>query len=156
MIKAVDCRQVGCAPWGIWRREGHDQAREVGAATSGGGTVNYGGKINTDMQKCIDSCVESYSCCEQTITHCLKQGGQYADMAIMGPLMDCVDVARACADMVMRQSPLVMEMAATCARVAEMCAEACMTMSSDSTMKRCAGICRTCTETCHALAGVRA
>lgn len=118
--------------------------------------MNYGGKINADMQKTIDSCIESYSCCEQTITHCLQQGGQHVDMTMMGPLMDCVDVARTCADMVMRHSPHAIEMASACARVADMCAEACMTMNSDSVMKRCAGICRTCAEACRSLAGVRA
>jgi hypothetical protein len=118
--------------------------------------MNYGGKINADMQKCIDACIEAYSCCEQTITHCLQQGKQHADMMMMGPLMDCVDVARTCADMVMRQSPHAMEIAATCARVADMCAEACMTMSSDSAMKRCGGICRTCAEAARSMAGVRA
>jgi hypothetical protein len=118
--------------------------------------VNYGGKISADMQKTIDSCIESYSCCEQTITHCLQQGGQHVDMTMMGPLMDCVDVARTCADMVMRHSPHAIEMASACARVADMCAEACMTMNSDSVMKRCAGICRTCAEACRSLAGVRA
>jgi hypothetical protein len=132
------------------------KARPVGAATSGGGTVNYGGKINADMQKCIDACMESYSCCEQTMTYCLNEGGQYVEMSIMGPLMDCADIARTCADMVIRQSPLAMEMAAACARVADMCAEACVSLSSDSMMKRCAGICRTCTEACRSLAGVRA
>jgi hypothetical protein len=118
--------------------------------------VNYGGKINADMQKCIDACIESYSCCEQAIAHCLSQGGQHVDMMMMGPLMDCVDTARACADMIMRQSPLAVEMAATCARVSDMCAEACMTMSSDPVMKRCGGICRNSAEACRALAGVRA
>jgi hypothetical protein len=118
--------------------------------------VNYGGKISADMQKTIDSCIESYSCCEQTITHCLQQGGQHVDMTMMGPLMDCVDVTRTCADMVMRHSPHAIEMASACARVADMCAEACMTMNSDSVMKRCAGICRTCAEACRSLAGVRA
>jgi hypothetical protein len=118
--------------------------------------VNYGGKINTEAQKCIDACIDAYSCCEQTVAHCLKQGDQYADMMMVGPLMDCVDVARACADMTMRQSPHATEMAATCARVAEMCAEACMTMNSDSVMKRCGGICRTCAEACRSVAGVRA
>jgi hypothetical protein len=118
--------------------------------------VNYGGKINAEMQKCIDACIEAYGCCEQTMAHCLKQGNQYAGMMMMGPLMDCVDVARSCADMVMRQSPHAVEMAATCARVADMCAEACMTMNSDPVMKRCGGICRTCAEACRSLAGVRA
>ncbi|MDN3354974.1 four-helix bundle copper-binding protein [Actinomadura sp. DC4] len=118
--------------------------------------MNYGGKINADAQKSIDACIEAYSCCEQTIAHCLQQGKQHVDMTMMGPLMDCVDVARACADMMMRQSPHAVEMSATCARVADMCAEACMTMNSDPVMKRCAGICRTCAEACRSLAGVRA
>jgi hypothetical protein len=123
---------------------------------SGGETMNYGEKINADMQKCIDACIESYSCCEQTITHCLKQGDQFVDMAIMGPMMDCAEIARTCADMMMRQSPLSIEIAAMCAKVSDMCAEACMKMSSDSTMKHCAKICKSCSEACRSVAGVRA
>ena len=118
--------------------------------------MNYGGKINAETQKCIDACIEAYSCCEQAIAHCLTEGGQHADMMMMGPLMDCVDVARACADMMMRQSPQAMELAAACARVTDMCAEACMAMNSDPVMKRCGGICRSCAEACRSVASVRA
>jgi hypothetical protein len=141
---------------GNMAHEGHSSGPRRGGAMSGGGTMNYGGKISGDVQKCIDACIESYSCCEQSITHCLNEGGRLVEMSIMGPLMDCVDVTRTCADMMMRQSPLSMEMAAVCARITDLCAEACMTMSNDPAMKRCAGICRTCSEACRSLAGVRA
>lgn len=118
--------------------------------------MNYGGKINAEVQKAIDACMEAYSYCEQGISHCLQEGGQYTEMQIMGPLMDCVDAARACADMMIRQSPHAAEMASVCARVADMCSEACMKMSGDPMMKHCAGICRTCAEACRSLAGARA
>jgi hypothetical protein len=123
---------------------------------SGGGTVNYGGKVNAETQKIIDACIEGYSCCEQSMSHCLNQGGQFVDMAIMGPLMDCADIARTCADMMMRQSPLSPEMATMCARVADMAGEACTKLGNDSTMKHCADVCRSCGEACRSLSGVRA
>ncbi len=118
--------------------------------------MNYGGKINADMQKCIDACIESYSCCEQTISHCLNKGGRLVEMSIMGPMMDCAEVARTCADMMMRTSPLSMDIAAMCAKVADMCAEACMKMGDDASMKHCAGVCKSCSEACRSVAGVRA
>jgi hypothetical protein len=114
--------------------------------------MKYGGQMTAEMQKCVDACMECYSCCERTMSHCLKQGGRYVDMAIMGALMDCADVSRVCADMMMRQSPLATEMAAMCARICDMCAEACMAMAEDTMMKRCAEVCRKCAEACRAMA----
>lgn len=118
--------------------------------------MSHAVKMSPQMQKCIDACMESHSRCEQTMTYCLMQGGQHADMAMMGPLMDCADMTRMCADMMMRQSPMAMEMAAMCAKVANKCAEACMSMGSDSVMKECANACRMCAEACQAMVGVRA
>ncbi|WP_433224396.1 four-helix bundle copper-binding protein [Microtetraspora malaysiensis] len=100
------------------------------------------GKITAEMQRCIDKCMEVHSCCEQTMTHCLQRGGKHADMAMMGALMDCSDMTRICGDMMMRQSPMAMEMASLCARAADKCAEMAMSMSDgDPMMQKCANTC---------------
>ncbi|MFJ2033623.1 four-helix bundle copper-binding protein [Streptosporangium sp. NPDC087985] len=112
--------------------------------------------MSPDMQKALNACMETHGHCEQTMTHCLQQGGRYVDMTMMGALMDCADITRMGADMMMRQSPMAMEMAEMCARVSTRCAEACMTMNGDPIMKRCAEMCRTCAEACRAMAGTRA
>ncbi|TDD54998.1 four-helix bundle copper-binding protein [Nonomuraea terrae] len=114
------------------------------------------GQMSPEMQRCVDACMESHSSCEQTMSYCLKKGGRFVDMAMMGALMDCSDITRLCADMMMRQSPMAMDMARMCAQVATKCAEACMTMTDDATMKRCAEKCKACAEACKAMAAMPA
>ncbi|MEV0967957.1 hypothetical protein [Microtetraspora glauca] len=114
-------------------------------------------KITSEMQKCIDMCMEAHSCCEQTMTHCLQQGGKHADMAMMGALMDCSDMTRMCGDMMMRQSPMAMDMAGMCARAADRCAEMAMPMSTgDPMMQKCVDACRACAQAARAVAPARA
>ncbi|GAA4950965.1 hypothetical protein GCM10023238_16580 [Streptomyces heliomycini] len=72
-------------------------------------------------------------------------------MRIMRALMDCSEMTRMCADMMMRRSPLANEMCMMCAQACDMCAEACMSMPDDERMTRCAESCRRCSEMspCH-------
>lgn len=109
------------------------------------------GQMRPEMQDAIGACMKTYSQCEQTMTHCLQQGGRYVDRSLMAVLMDCSDMTRVCADMMIRQSPMAMEMAKMCAQVASKCADACMAMSDDQMMQRCAEACRACAEACRAM-----
>ncbi|GLW96590.1 four-helix bundle copper-binding protein [Microtetraspora sp. NBRC 16547] len=114
-------------------------------------------KITPEMQKCIDRCMEVHSICEQTMTHCLQQGGKHADMAMMGALMDCSDMTRMCGDMMMRQSPMAMDLAAMCAQAADRCAEMATSVGGgDPMMKKCADACREFSRTARAVAPARA
>ncbi|MER5621900.1 four-helix bundle copper-binding protein [Streptosporangium sp. NPDC002544] len=117
--------------------------------------MSHAVKMNPQVQKSIDMCLESHSRCEQTMTYCLMQGGRYADMALIGPLMDCADMTRLCADMMMRQSPMAKEMATMCAKAANKCADACMSMENDPMMKECADACRAWAEACRTMANAR-
>ncbi|NEY33911.1 four-helix bundle copper-binding protein [Streptomyces sp. PRKS01-65] len=108
--------------------------------------------MSKEMQDCVEACMSCHALCEETMSACLQMGGQ-AQMQIMRALMDCSEMTRLCADMMMRRSPMAAEMCALCARACEMCAEACLAMPDDPQMKRCAEACRRAAATCRAMAG---
>jgi hypothetical protein len=112
--------------------------------------------MSKDMQACVGACMACHTMCEETMSSCLSMGGGQDSMQIMRALMDCTEMTRMCADMMMRRSPLAAEMCAMCARACDMCAEACMSMPGDPQMKRCADACRRCAEMCRAMAGAAA
>ncbi|WP_055591302.1 four-helix bundle copper-binding protein [Peterkaempfera griseoplana] len=116
-----------------------------------GGTT----RMSKEMQECVDACLACHNICEETISHCLQQGGRM-DAQIMRALMDCSELTRTCADMMMRTSPISAEMCAMCARACDMCAEACKAMPDDAQLARCAEACRRCSQMCRAMSGVRA
>jgi hypothetical protein len=105
------------------------------------------------MQDCVEACMSCHTVCEETMSSCMTMGGGQAQMQIMRALIDCSEMTRMCADMMMRRSPMSAEMCMLCARACEMCAEACMTMPDDPQMMRCAEACRSCAESCRAMAG---
>ncbi|MDX6328739.1 MAG: hypothetical protein QOI83_1122 [Streptomycetaceae bacterium] len=112
--------------------------------------------MSKEMQRCVEACMACHTMCEQTMSSTLQMGGGQAEMQIMRALMDCTELTRICADMMMRRSPLMAEMCAMCARACEMCAEACMSMPNDPQMARCAESCRKCAEMCRSMAGAAA
>ncbi|GAA3145795.1 four-helix bundle copper-binding protein [Streptomyces rameus] len=105
------------------------------------------------MQECIEACMSCHSMCEETMSSCMQKGGGQQQMQIMRALLDCTEMTRMCADMMMRRSPMSAEMCMLCAKVCDMCAEACMSMPDDQQMMRCAEACRRCAQTCRAMAG---
>lgn len=108
--------------------------------------------MSREAQDCVQACMACHGVCEETMSSCLQMGGQ-AQMRIMRALMDCSEMTRMCADMMMRRSPLANEMCVMCAQACDMCAEACMSMPDDERMTRCAESCRRCSEMCRAMAG---
>lgn len=111
--------------------------------------------MSKEMQDCVQACLSCHTMCEETMSSCMQLGGQ-AQMQIMRTLMDCSEMTRMCADMMMRRSPMSAEMCALCARACEMCAEACMSMPDDPQMMRCAEACRRCADMCRTMAAARA
>ncbi|NEC50450.1 four-helix bundle copper-binding protein [Actinospica acidiphila] len=108
--------------------------------------------LSTEMQDCIQACMACHGVCEEAMSACLQRGGE-AQTRIMRALLDCSEMTRMCADMMMRRSPLHNEMCMMCAQACDLCAEACMTMPEDELMTRCAESCRRCSEMCRAMAG---
>ena len=112
--------------------------------------------LTTEMQHCIDSCIESHGMCEETITYCLQQGGEHASATLIRALTDCADICRMCADMMMRDSDFSGAMCGLCADVCLRCAEECGRMDADQQMMSCAETCRRTADMCRQMAGARA
>ncbi|GGX17209.1 ferredoxin [Streptomyces malachitofuscus] len=108
--------------------------------------------MSRQMQDCVQACMACHTVCEETMSSCLHMGGE-ARMPVMRALMDCAEMTRMCADMMMRRSPLANEMCMMCAQACDICAEACMSMPEDDRMTACADSCRRCSEMCRAMAG---
>ena len=108
-------------------------------------------QMSTQMQKCIAMCNETHSMCEQTMTYALRKGGHLAERDVVMMLMDCAEISRMCADMMMRQSGIASRMCRMCAEVCMSCAEMCSRID-DQTMKMCADACRRSAEMCLQMA----
>lgn len=105
----------------------------------------------TEMQKCVDACIECRSMCRSTMDYCMRQGGAMMEPALMRMLMDCSDTAGMCADMTMRMSDNMMEMCRMCADMCGNCADMCARMSGDAQMMKCAEVCRKAAAACRAM-----
>lgn len=108
--------------------------------------------MSRQTQDCVRACMSCHGVCEETMSSCLRRGGQDR-MLIKRALMDGAELTRVCADMMMRRSPLANEMCMMCAQACDMCAEACMSMPDEDRMARCAESCHRCSEMCRAMAG---
>jgi hypothetical protein len=113
-------------------------------------------RMSKEMQECVEACLACHNICEETMSYCLQQGGKHVDAQLMRTMMDCTDLTRICADMLMRRSPMSGEMCKLCAQACDLCAQACAAMPDDQQLMRCAESCRKCAEMCRAMAGARA
>ncbi|WP_406053930.1 four-helix bundle copper-binding protein [Streptomyces sp. NBC_01077] len=107
--------------------------------------------LSVEMQNAIEACMSCHTVCEESLSACMSTDG-HAQTQIMRALMDCSELTRMCADMMMRRSPMTAEMCTLCSKACEMCAEACMSMPDDALLMRCAEACRSCAEMCRSMA----
>lgn len=104
---------------------------------------------NAMARTAIDSMMKCHQMCEEQMMACLQRGGEHAQQAHMMLMMDCADMCRMTADMMMRGS----EMAA---KMCEMCADLCMRNAENCERMgdaECAAMCRECAEACRKMAG---
>ena len=109
--------------------------------------------FNADLEDCIDICLECYRVCVETLQHCLRMGGSYAELARIRRLSDCVQISQVSADFMIRGSELHAETCAACAEICGRCAEDCATFTDDDQMQDCAEACMRCAQSCARMAG---
>jgi hypothetical protein len=91
------------------------------------------------------------------VAHCLGKGGAHASQPHIIMLLDCADISRVSADLMLRQSPRHFVTCGACAQICEACAEDCEKLDpQDEEMKRCAEICRRCAELCREMSHAKA
>lgn len=113
-------------------------------------TTSY--QLTDTMRNCIEACGGCHDTCEQTLSYCLEQGGDHASAGHIRLMLDCSQVCRATADVMLRASTLHERLCALCAEVCDLCADDCERFDDDR-MRACATVCRRCADACRQTAG---
>jgi hypothetical protein len=100
------------------------------------------------MRRCIEECLSCFSVCEQTLAHCLKQGGKHVEEEHLKLLIDCAESCRMSAALMSRESQFHHRHCAMCAQICKACEESCEEFGAEPQMKACADACRSCFEAC--------
>lgn len=100
-------------------------------------------------EECIETCLDCYRVCEETISHCLTKGGQHAARYHIQLLADCVKLCKLCADFMIRNSPYAKRIAELCADICKKCEEHCAEFTDDEQMLNCSDVCRQCALVCR-------
>lgn len=111
---------------------------------------------DTQMQECIDNCMECAAVCRTTIQHCLRQGGKLAAQPYIRLMADCAEICQTSANFMLRESDMHAHTCKACADVCERCARECQSMRENSLVSRCAEACQRCADSCRRMSNVPA
>lgn len=110
---------------------------------------------NQKLLECIQNCRDCHAICEQTIIHCLRQGGVHAASDHQRILQDCAQICQLSEDFMLRGSPFHTNVCSICAQICLRCAQSCEQIGNgDSQMKTCADLCRKCAQSCEQMASM--
>jgi hypothetical protein len=119
--------------------------------------MTYGSTISSEMQQCIQDCLECHNICLTTLNHCLHLGGKHAAPEHINLLLECAEICQTSANFMLLNSNLHGRLCAVCAEVCERCAQDCEAMANgDGQMQSCAEVCRRCASSCHKMAQMTA
>jgi hypothetical protein len=104
------------------------------------------------MQECIEECLNCHAVCTMTAQHALVKGGEYADVNVVGVLLDCAELCQVSANFMLRGSPFHAVTCAACAELCRACEEVCRTVPGDEQMEHCADVCAACADSCEQMA----
>jgi len=115
--------------------------------------AHVGTQLSEKLQSCIRECTNCHEVCLETVTYCLQQGGQHAEVNHVRLLLDCAEICQTSANFMLRSSDLHGRTCGVCADVCERCAEDCARFQDDDMMQRCAEACRSCAASCREMEG---
>lgn len=115
------------------------------------------GHLDPEKTRCIQSCNECATACEEASHHCLMEleegkGDRRVHAQAHHMAMDCAALCRMAAAFMARQSPLHGDVCQACAEACRRCAEACAKGQNVTVMEECARICRECEKSCRDMA----
>lgn len=109
--------------------------------------------LNTEMQGCIDNCLECHAICERTAIHCLGLGGEHASASHQTIMRDCAQICATCVDFMIRKSSMHRSTCSACAAICARCEQDCRRLAGgDEQMLKCADACARCSDSCRAIA----
>ena len=105
------------------------------------------------MQDAIEECLNCHAVCTMTAQHCLVKGGDFADVNVVGVLLDCAELCQISANFMLRGSPFHTVTCAACSELCRACEEVCRSVAGeDEQMVHCADVCAGCAESCEQMA----
>jgi len=105
-----------------------------------------------EMQQCIQDCLECHAICLETVTYCLEEGGNLAQVGPIRLMLDCAEICQTGASYMLRRSNLHGRTCNLCADVCGRCGQVCEEFNDDPQMVACAESCRRCEESCRQMA----
>ena len=100
-----------------------------------------------ELQLCIDTCLDCFKTCQQmALTHCLEVGGLHVAPDHFRLMLDCAELCRTAATLMMHGSPAHIEVCRLCADVCRKCASSCEKLSG---MEECVRECERCADLCE-------
>jgi hypothetical protein len=105
---------------------------------------------NRPLDECIEHCLDCHRQCQQSaMQHCLPVGGRHTEPEHFRLMLDCAEVCRSAAVLMMNDSPFHHALCGVCADLCERCAESCRTLDG---MEDCAAACERCAGSCRQMA----
>jgi hypothetical protein len=104
---------------------------------------------NPDLESCIQYCLDCHRQCQQdAMTHCLQLGGKHTEPDHFRLMMDCAEICRSAAVLMMHRSPFHNALCGICSEICDECAQSCRALD----MEECARICERCADSCRRMA----
>ncbi len=104
-------------------------------------------RVQQPLQRCIDDCLACYSVCRSMASiHCLERGGRHIAPRHFRLMLDCAEVCRTAADLMLNASAHHARLCAVCAEVCDACAASCERLDG---MQKCVDACRRCADSCR-------
>ncbi len=114
-------------------------------------------QMSSEMEQCIQNCMECHRICTEMVSHCLSLGGQHAEPAHITLLLDCANICATSAAFMVRGSQFHPRTCGVCAEVCAACADDCERIAGgDEMMMKCVEICRRCADSCKQMASMGA
>lgn len=105
--------------------------------------------MTSEMQACIDECLECYqSCLTTALQHCLTAGGKHVEPKHFRLMLACSEICRTSAHFILLGSEHHKHVCKECAEICEECANSCDEIGG---MDDCANKCRECAKSCRSM-----
>jgi hypothetical protein len=111
----------------------------------------------SEMETCIQNCMECHSACLAMVSHCLRMGRDHSTPNHISTLLTCAETCQTAANLMLLDSPLQAYMCGVAAAACKRCAEECERLGQeDEQMLACAETCRQCFNACRSMANMTA
>lgn len=109
---------------------------------------------DSDMEKCINNCLNCARVCLETLHHCLNGRSNRFQGNHIALLQACVETCQLSAKMMIADLKFHHQSCELCYEICEACAIECERYADDPIMAKCADFCRRCAESCRGMAGM--